>query len=121
MGKIKLYDVENYDYPNSSQAYENGFRSVQVFKCRICGALTNLVVRRNDSSLGVRPICPNHMEKWHFDLKEKLFLRVAFSHPASYKKELEQEITEMLDKISDKISRDVRGDLPEFQRKLFFD
>ena len=38
---VKLYDLRERNYPDKRG---DVFRSLQVFECRVCGALTNRVV-----------------------------------------------------------------------------
>ncbi|MBI2591486.1 MAG: hypothetical protein HYW34_02325 [Candidatus Brennerbacteria bacterium] len=120
MAKVKLYNVENYEYPRSEKV-DSRFRTVQVFECRICGSLTNLVERINDSWLGVKQICPNNGAKWHSDLKEKRQWLDSYPHPATYKSEMRKEIIEMIGEIPDEIiTEDIAGNPDMKKGKLFF-
>lgn len=112
--KIKLWDVENYEYPKDGEY----FRTLQVFQCGICGSLINKVIRCNDADIGVQPLCPNEVEYWHYQLKTKIKLLHAAPHPASYVKELEEEIKAGLMKASCKAVRDLAGK-PDMESKRF--
>lgn len=117
MGKINLYDVEDHDYPNSFKHVS--FRTKQVFMCRLCRALTNNVIRINSPGLGVKAICPNQGAIWHVELKEKWEWN-SHPHPESYKKEMVDEIENMVARIPDKIPEDISGNPDMKKRKLFF-
>ncbi len=67
--KIKLYDLRNRDYPNKRG---DVFRSLQVFECYVCGALSNEVVMGGWPGYGVRVICPQSSECWHHALEDKI-------------------------------------------------
>lgn len=104
---MKLWDVENYEYPNI-KTLEESFRTVQVFQCGICGALTNLVVRRNDPGLGVQPICPNRLLFQHDLAKSKTDLNLQ-PHPRFYKKEMLEEINDIKEKFFNNLPNDLAG------------
>ena len=67
----KLYDLRKRDYPNKRG---NHFRSLQVFECWVCGALSNEVVMGGWPGYGIRCICPSATECWHHDLENKINL-----------------------------------------------
>ncbi|MEK7087316.1 MAG: hypothetical protein AAB958_01275, partial [Patescibacteria group bacterium] len=48
------------------------FRSLQVFECTVCGALTNLVIMGGGPGLGIRILCPHSSNCWHHDLAIKI-------------------------------------------------
>lgn len=68
-GETKLYDLRNRDYPNKRG---DSFRSLQVFECWVCGALSNEVVMGGWPGYGVRVICPNACECWHHALEDSI-------------------------------------------------
>ena len=57
--KTRLYDIPLRNYPSQRG---DTFRSLQVFKCWVCNALTNKVVMGGYPGYGVRAICPNSSE-----------------------------------------------------------
>lgn len=69
MAEVKLYDIRKRDYPNKRG---DSFRSLQVFKCWVCGALTNQVIMGGYLGYGVRAICPQSDQCWHHELEEKI-------------------------------------------------
>ena len=101
--KTRLYDIPLRNYPSQRG---DTFRSLQVFKCWVCNALTNKVVMGGYPGYGVRAICPNSSECWHHELEDKL-MRLNKSHPQSYEKELQKEIGD----IKRLHEKDVKNDL----------
>jgi hypothetical protein len=96
---IKLYDLRDCDFP-----VDREFRTLQVFKCHVCGALSNLAWWSSSRWGGARNECPNDEQDWHRELDSKRDL-LTEPHPKSYKKELRQEIDDLLSKV------EVRNDL----------
>lgn len=107
MGKIKLYDVENYEYPNLSDV-DAEFFTKQRFKCSICGALTNRVTRRNDSSLGVKPICPNHL-LYHHEIARRKNVLNSELHPEFYHTAMLKEINDIRQGFFNDLQNDLVG------------
>ncbi len=64
-----LYDLDRRDYPS-----ERGdvFRTLQVFRCSVCQALSNRVVMGGYPGYGVRTICPNAHACWHHLLEQRV-------------------------------------------------
>lgn len=86
------------------------FRSLQVFCCCSCGALTN---RISAEFIPLRYICRHEEKNWHLLLEAKLEKLYDKSHPKSYLCELENEIQEIR-------SRDIMDDLvgnPDISQK----
>jgi hypothetical protein len=102
---IKLYDLDKRDYLNKRG---DSFRSLQVSKCWVCGALSNYVIMGGYPGYGVRVICPNSSECWHHELEEKIEW-LDNPHPKSYKDELQKEIDEMKKQHSEDIKNDLEG------------
>lgn len=67
--KVTLYDLRQRTYPNKRGDI---FRSVQVFECWVCGALSNEVVMGGWPGYGVRVICPQSSECWHHEMEDKI-------------------------------------------------
>ncbi|GEM_PF-1655422 len=68
-GKVKLYDLRERNYPHKRG---DRFRSLQVFECWVCGALSNEVVMGGWPGYGVRVICPSACECWHHELENRV-------------------------------------------------
>lgn len=103
--ETKLYDIRKKDYPNNQG---DTFRSLQIFECCICGALSNRVIMGGSNGYGVRVVCPNSSECWHHELEEKMEW-LAKPHPQSYKRELQKEVDKMKRKNEKYIRNDVEG------------
>ena len=103
--KLTLYDLREQRYPNKRG---DTFRSLQVFECWVCGALTNLVIMGGSVGYGVRAVCPNSAECWHHVIEDKLRLSDK-PHPTSYKRELETEIEQLRAARRAKIKNDITG------------
>jgi hypothetical protein len=88
--KVKLYDLDSEKVPTRPKS----FRSIQMFRCPICLALTNKNQIRHGPyhQKDSQPICPSREEEWHKSLKRKLQLSYD-EHPQSYKDELALEIS----------------------------
>jgi len=87
---VVLYDMREKDHPNKRG---DVFRTLQVFKCWVCYALTNKVKVTAGGYPGYVYVmtCPNSSECWHHELERKIrWLRNP--HPKSYKEELREEI-----------------------------
>ena len=104
-----LYDIRDRNYPNHRG---DEFRSLQVFKCWVCEAMTNRVIIGGYLTSGVRVPCPHSSECWHHEIEEKVRL-LNQPHPQSYKTELQQEIEVMKRQYLDQIINDIVGD-PDF-------
>ena len=65
--EIRLYDLRQNNYPDKRG---DSFRSLQIFECSVCGAITNEVHMGGWPGYGVRYTCPNSAEKWHHNLQD---------------------------------------------------
>ena|SRR3989344_8143487 len=81
------------------------FRTIQVFKCWVCGSFSNAAWMR----LAIHGTCPNRFECWHHKLEDKLHL-AGESHPASYLRELNAEIKRIRKMHESEIVNDIVGD-----------
>ncbi|MEK7498536.1 MAG: hypothetical protein AAB611_01600 [Patescibacteria group bacterium] len=102
---IVLYDMRKKDYPNKRG---DTFRTLQVFKCWVCNALTNRVTMGGYPGYGCATICPNSGECWHHELEEKIKW-LKYPHPGSYKEELRQEIDAMRKEYEHLVEHDLLG------------
>lgn len=109
---VKLYDIEKDNYPSNRG---DEFRSLQVFECGVCKALTNQVVMGGSMGYGVRTICPNGSECWHHELEGKVEL-LEQPHPKSYKNALKKEIDQIRKKNKAKTKNNIKGE-PDFKLK----
>lgn len=107
--KVRLYNLEKSNYPDRRGDF---FRSLQVFECPICGAITNEVIMGGCFGYGPRTCCPMSGEYWHHELENKLRL-LSQPHPASYKRELEEEIKRIRKLHRNKIKDNIKGN-PDF-------
>ena len=100
---VVLYDVDKGGYPTEKNAQ---FRTLQLFRCEWCGAKTNKAFFNGH----VIVACPYHGECWHHEVEGKKQL-LTQPHPASYRKELNQEITSLLGKHrpTDDVTGNVTG------------
>ncbi|OGN41450.1 MAG: hypothetical protein A2606_01605 [Candidatus Yanofskybacteria bacterium RIFOXYD1_FULL_42_10] len=102
---VKLYDLRERNYPHNRG---DKFRSLQIFECWVCGALSNQVIMGGYLGYGVRVVCPNSSECWHHELEEKLkWLEKLY--PKSYKQKFQKEITVMKRQHKAKIKNDIEG------------
>lgn len=84
------------------------FRSLQVYRCDVCGAHTNKAYSVDlMTGRGVRTLCAYSGESWHFLVWEKRRM-LSRPHPKSYREEMEQEIQGILTKHH--VNDDVVGD-----------
>lgn len=67
--EVLLYDIRERNYPNKRG---DTFRSLQIFECDICKALTNCVIMGGAPGLAVKIICPHAFACWHHDLEIKV-------------------------------------------------
>ncbi len=109
---VKLFDITDEDRPHKGG---DEFRSVQVFKCWVCGALTNKVFLGGGPSWGMRQVCPNAAACWHHELEVKL-VWLAKPHPASSRQELEKELEQFRGNHKKDVKDDLRG-RPDFSQK----
>jgi len=93
------------------------FRSIQVGKCTICGALTNYVYGHFRE--GSRFECPNKSQQWHGPLSRKIDWKNKHPHPQSYKDELQAEIDEVLKQNANSIKNDLEGN-PDTSNPILF-
>lgn len=104
----RLFDMRKNDWPRDEFAI---WRTVQVYRCGICGALTNECFGRGcllSTSL-VHTICPNAMECWHHELEIKLEW-LNHPHPRAYRETLEEEIRELRAGVKRSVRNNVVGD-----------
>ena len=111
--KIILYDLRIENFPNE-HVFE--FRTLQVFKCWVCSALSNNVTRRYSIStvtgwqgMELSITCPHSSECWHHELYRKVRWLKSHPHPKSYKDELKQEIDEELNELRPLVCNDLVG------------
>lgn len=101
-----LYDIEKRNYPNKRG---DAFRSLQIFECWVCQALSNHVVMGGYPGYGIRCVCPNAAECWHHKLEQKLRWKDN-PHPKDYLEALSKEIEEMRRSSLDTRVNDIIGD-----------
>lgn len=109
----RLYDLRLGDYPKERGSE---FRSVQVFVCWVCGALSNRVVAGGSPGLGVHVICPNGRECWHHDFEDK-HAQLRRYLAASHKEKLGREIQSLRNLYAAEIQHDVRGEADMSQKR----
>lgn len=103
---VRLYDVTTRDYPNQRGDI---FRSLQIFKCWVCGVLSNrVIVGWHSPGYGVRVVCPNSSECWHHELEKRVELLYK-PHPQSYKDKLQSEIDAIKQKHLAGAKNDLEG------------
>lgn len=110
--ELKIYDLRVRTYPNQRG---DAFRSLQVFECWVCRALTNRVVMGGYPGYGVRTICPHSSECWHHEIE----IKIAWAqkpHPKSYLKDLQEEIEAMRKAHATEAKNDIEG-TPDFDQK----
>ena len=112
--KVRIYDLEERNYPNQRG---DSFRSLQVFECWVCGALTNWVIMGGSPGYGVRTVCQQSSLEWHHELEDKISL-LQKPHPKSYKQELEKEISQLREKHEKEIKNNLVGDYDLNQKRL---
>lgn len=86
---IKLFDLEKFEQPE----HRCSFRTVQVFKCPVCEALTNKAEIEGVFPPGARGrvvYCPHASECWHHEIEEKI--RKYKNARSLRKKKLKEEI-----------------------------
>lgn len=104
--EIRLYDIREHNYPNRRGDH---FRSLQVFECGVCGAITNEVIMGGAPGLGVRVLCPHSSECWHHDVGIKIQeLRLEYRNNDRGFKEKVTEIRGVLKKLGI-ITDDIEG------------
>jgi hypothetical protein len=67
MAQTRLFDIRKHDYPPKEGSV---FRSLQVFRCFVCGARTNRAVVSCWPDHGVRAVCAYAGEEWHDGLRQ---------------------------------------------------
>jgi hypothetical protein len=110
--EIHLYDIRERSYPNKRGDH---FRSLQIFQCPICNAVTNRCIMGGWPGYGLRAVCPNAAEEWHHSLEDKTSLQNPL-HPKTYREELANEITSLLKECAPLIQNDLVGQ-PDFDQK----
>lgn len=112
MAEEKTFDIRKNDYPKDMSI----FRTLQIFECPICGALTNRVYYSQYRIYdGIVTICPQADECWHHEIEAKKLLN-KYPHPKSYKEELKKEIEGMKQSHKNQIKNDLTGN-PDFSLK----
>ncbi len=111
-GEVKLYDLREHKYPSQRG---DTFRSLQIFECETCGAVTNSMLMGGYPGYGLRYYCPNSQENWHKELQEMIKLS-SQPHPKFYKDELKKEIEGHRKKHKDDVKNDILGN-PDFSLK----
>ncbi|HCC23834.1 TPA: hypothetical protein DF272_06700 [Candidatus Falkowbacteria bacterium] len=102
--KIVLYDLRKWDYPRRRG---DVFRSLQVFKCPVCGALSNLVIMGGHPGYGVRVICPSSSACWHHELEFNIKkLKLTENEPVK----LHSAIGELRIQCREKVKSDLVGE-----------
>lgn len=114
--EVRLYDLKTPGYPDRGAGK---FRSVQVFECEACGALTNLVFHAPAPIYRVIALCPHAHRKWHWELADKVQW-LGQPHPARYRRELEKEIETLLSAHRDEIVNDLHGAIDHHQKSPVF-
>lgn len=102
---IVLFDVRKNDFPSERGAV---FRTLQVYRCEICGARTNRAVIGGYPGYGLRVPCPNAVACWHHELEQKTRL-LGWPHPRGYRAALVAEIRAAKTRARIKIVHDVAG------------
>lgn len=106
--EIKLYDIRKHDYPNKRG---DNFRSLQVFECWVCGALTNQIIMGGSAGYGKCAICPNSANCWHNELEEQIYL-LAKALKQSCRQEAEsyrEKIKEIKNRYKEEIKNELIG------------
>ncbi len=104
--EVRLYDIREKNYPNQRH---DSFRSLQVFECTVCEALTNMVIMGGAPGLGIKIICPHSSECWHHDLAIKIQeLRLKFINESQRFREVVTKILGALKRL-DMITNDILG------------
>ncbi|OGL73029.1 hypothetical protein A3E39_00750 [Candidatus Uhrbacteria bacterium RIFCSPHIGHO2_12_FULL_60_25] len=103
---VRLYDLRKDNFPDKRG---DDFRSLQVFTCWVCGAVTNRVVMGGYPGYGVRVICPNSSECWHHELEQKVSW-LEHPHPKAYTDALRQEIEGFKVEHQSLVQSDIEGD-----------
>ncbi len=102
---VILYDLRKDNYPSKRG---DTFRSLQVFECWVCKAVTNEIIMGGSMGYGVRAVCPNGSKCWHHELEDKVKL-LAKPHPKSYKDELTKDIENDRNRYQNRIKNDILG------------
>ena len=104
MSDEKLVDLR-HGYPE-----RQCFRTLQVFECDICKALTNLAWRPFKGVPRVHAFCPLAEEKWHYIIREKMEWLGERAHHATYAKALRKEIKKLKKGARKKARNNLAGD-----------
>ncbi len=102
---VHLYDIRERNYPSFKGST---FRSVQVFRCWVCGTLTNRIVIGGNFSIGIRTVCPYSSRCWHHELEEKKTM-LERPHPRAYRVALEKECSTLLADHHYELRDDISG------------
>lgn len=101
--KTQLYDIREHNYPNQRGDH---FRSLQVFECDICGAITNVVMLGGWPSLGLRTACPHSGKCWHHELQ----ITIEDLENGPYRG-YEEDFKLILQKLRDQLRDEIKNDL----------
>ena len=112
---IELYDLRPLKDTRISQSNHpknkgNTFRTLQVFECPICGALSNKVEigRRIFGGLFRGTVCPYSADCWHHELEEKI----------EQLQRLQKEIKHDREEHAALIQNDIAGQPDFLQKKI---
>ena len=114
---MKLYDMEKDEHPEGLGKGTHHFRSKRVYKCAICGCLSD-EFRMLIGYPGYPPTlcCPGKDAKQglHFQLWDKLRMAADKSYPKSFLDELEAEVRELRRQFQH-ISPNIQGPVEEWK------
>ena len=94
MTNVKLFDLIVGDFPIDCL-----FRSLQVFQCFTCNALTNATWWANCFMGGARVDCPNEKEPWHRRIEGLRYTHLFEVRPRVYQDAVEQEVEAILKSV----------------------
>ena len=100
-----LYDLRKKNHP----LYQE-FRTLQVFECWVCGALTNKMYAGACVPIGYYEytVCPHGGKGWHHELEKKLHW-LDKPHPKDYQETLGRDIDEARKQCAKKVKNDLVG------------
>lgn len=101
---VRLYDMEDPDFPTDTIG---DLRTMQIFKCPVCRALTNKRTLGCNRVYG-RTYCPHSSECWHHVLENMIDVANK-PQPKSYKQEMLRDIEVFRTKYVDRITNDLVG------------
>jgi hypothetical protein len=103
MSEIKLVDMEDDKWRDAGLEKGEHWRTMKVYKCHICGCLTNHFWMFSPSWRAPRVFCPGRTSKQnlHDLLQEKVDNLSERKHPRSYLEDLKNEIEEIRKQFRD--------------------